>query len=109
MNQRLVLLVLLLLASLSAAIHMRSLRDRAHCWHRHQRREVRAWMNLSYISRCYHVPEARLQKALQLPQRDRRPLWKIAHDRKVPIHDVLRCVRAAIDEIPETGEKEEAK
>lgn len=60
---------------------------------------IQGWMNIGYVAHSYHVPPDVIHQALGLPpQRDRRPLVRIAVDTGRPTDEVIAAVMAAIQE-----------
>ncbi|MFN6962477.1 MAG: hypothetical protein ACK4S4_01795 [Pyrinomonadaceae bacterium] len=67
-------------------------------WDAKAERPVRGWMTISQIARTHGVPEAVLNRALDLPAdaHDPRPLARIAHDGRRPVREIVDKVNNAI-------------
>jgi hypothetical protein len=60
---------------------------------------IQGWMNIGYVAHSYHVPPDVIHEALGLPpQRDRRPLVRIAVDTGRTTDQVIAAVTAAIQQ-----------
>ena len=61
--------------------------------------EIAGWMTVRHIARANHIDPEVVHDALGLEPglRDRRPIARIAHDRGVPLDELVSTVQDAVD------------